>query len=255
MGNPSGAAAEAKAADNYLLEKPYYALSYNNGKGTPNWVSWRLAAEDIGSAPRVDFYPDDELPADFEHVTPSDYTGSGFDRGHLCPHADRSATEGMSRATFAMSNIIPQSPNVNRQAWEELESYCRELAEQGEVLYIVAGPAGQGGEGREGRAKIIGRDHTVVVPAQCWKVILVLPAGSSEDPSKVDDRARLIAVIMPNDMSVGAEWTPYRVSVAEVEKLTGYSFFDRVPASVMGPRKQKADTTAIPTSGGGGGGE
>src|SRR5664279_3874984 len=52
MGNPSGAASGGDK-NNYLLVKTFYALSYNNAKGTPNWVSWRLSKDDIGSFPRV----------------------------------------------------------------------------------------------------------------------------------------------------------------------------------------------------------
>src|SRR4051812_13630546 len=92
LGNPSGATADEANADNFLMGKPYFALSYNNSKGGPNWVSWRLQASDLGPAPRVEFYPDAELPNRFKHVTPHDYTGSGFDRGHMCPRGDRTNT-------------------------------------------------------------------------------------------------------------------------------------------------------------------
>ena len=113
------------------MVKKYFALSYNNSKGTPNWVSWRLTADDIGSAPRVAFYPDEDLPTGFVRITPKDYTGSGFDRGHMCNHSDRSATPDSSHATFVMSNMVPQSPYVNQKAWDQLEAYCRQLAQQG----------------------------------------------------------------------------------------------------------------------------
>jgi len=87
MGNPSKATTDMANSDNYLMVKPYFALAYNNSKGTPNWVSWRLTNADIGSAPRVPFYPDQELPRGFRMVTPADYTGSGFDRGQCATTA------------------------------------------------------------------------------------------------------------------------------------------------------------------------
>src|SRR5258707_53869 len=40
LGNPSGATPDPANENNYLMPKPYYALSYNNSAGTPNWVSW-----------------------------------------------------------------------------------------------------------------------------------------------------------------------------------------------------------------------
>jgi endonuclease G len=247
FGNPSHATADTTNADNFLMVKPYFALAYNNSKGTPNWVSWRLVDTDIGSAPRVQFYPDQDLPRGFRMVTPGDYTGSGFDRGHMCDHSDRSSTPEASHATFSMSNMIPQSPYVNQKAWAQLEAYCRQLVERGHKhLYIVAGPAGQGGDGKKGPRMQIGRATQVIVPAKCWKVILVLDGGLGDDLQKVNANTRLIAVIMPNDMSVGEEWAGYRVSVRAVEQLTGYTFFDQVPAAVIAPLKTVVDGERIP---------
>src|ERR1700730_5922355 len=67
-GNPSNATEHD--ADNYLMAKPFFALSYNNSKGTPNWVSWHLTDADLGSAKRMPFYPDQELPRGFNQVVP-----------------------------------------------------------------------------------------------------------------------------------------------------------------------------------------
>jgi len=142
---------------------------------------------DIGSAPRVPFYPDQDLPRGFRMVTPADYTGSGFDRGHMCDHSDRSSTPEASHATFSMSNMIPLSPDVNEKAWAQLEAYCRKLVERSHKhLYIVAGPSGQGGEGKKGPRLQIGRATRVVVLAQCWKFIMVLDGGQGDDLRKVD---------------------------------------------------------------------
>ncbi len=130
-------------------QKPAYALSYNDSSGTANWVSWRLEAKDMGDVGRGQFHPDELLPG-IRRVWPWDYTGSGFDRGHLCPHGDRNGDEETSDATFAMTNVIPQSPAVDQNAWERLERYCRTLARKGKVLYIVSGPWGSGGTGSNG---------------------------------------------------------------------------------------------------------
>lgn len=247
MGNPSGARASTRDKDNFLMDKAHYALSYNNTKATPNWVSWCLTKNDIGQAARKPFHPDESLPRGFTMVTPEDYNGGGFDRGHMCPHSDRSADDDMSNETFLMSNMIPQSANVNQKAWDQLESYCRDLVEhKNKVLYIVDGPAGVGGTGKNGTKTVIGHAHRVTVPAQCWKVIMVLDAAKAGDPAQVDSSTRLIAVIMPNDMTVGEDWASFRVPVRDVEALTGYKFFDRVPSQIIEPLKQNADTERIP---------
>lgn len=249
LGNPSNATTDPAQKDNLLMEKPYFALSYNNSNGTPNWVSWHLTVDDLGNAPRFAFHPDETLPAGFIQILPKDYTGGGFDRGHMCPHSDRGGTDDMSEETFVMSNMIPQSPHVNQKAWAQLELYCRNLVEkQGKVLYTICGPEGQGGEGQNGKKNIIGQTRHITVPAKCWKVILVLDDTPGDDIAKVNSHTRLIAVIMPNDMSVGEDWSQFRVSVKDVEQLTGFKFFDKVPESIIGSIKDRVDRTRISRS-------
>jgi endonuclease G len=249
MGNPSGATPDPDKPDNYLMDRPFFALSYNNKNVTPNWVSWCLQKSDFGNAPREQFRFDRNLPDGFKKVTPDDYTGSGFDRGHMCPAADRTSTEEASKATFVMTNIIPQSPHCNQKAWADLEDYCRELVrKKHQTLYIVAGPEGQGGVGSEGLKEFIGPEDKVTVPAKCWKVILALEDGTGEasDVNRVNSDSRLIAVVMPNDQSVEHGWAKYRKSAKEVEKSTGYHFFDRVPAAIIEPLKERVDKEHIP---------
>src|SRR5206468_6540162 len=66
LGNPSKATANEEKKDNFLLKKKYFAVSYNNSKGIPNWVSWLLTKDDLGTAPRKRaFDPDVTLPSGF----------------------------------------------------------------------------------------------------------------------------------------------------------------------------------------------
>src|SRR5438477_254115 len=85
-----------------------------------------------------------------------------------------------------------------------------------------------------------------MVPAQRWKVILVLPEGGDKDDiEKVFARTRIIAVIMPNDDSVKHDWPHYRTSVKKIEELTGYTFFDKAPAETINPLKEKVDEVKV----------
>jgi endonuclease G len=172
----------------------------------------------------------------------------------MCPHSDRAATAAMSFATFVMTNIIPQAPNVNQKAWAQLEMYCRDLVRQGQHLYIISGPAGRGGRGSMGSAETIAGTK-VTVPAECWKIVVVLPEANAggDDLAKISAATRVIAVIMPNDNdAVGEAWAGFRTSAAEIEGRTGYHFFDRLSADVAQALRQKIDSTPIaPPQGGG----
>jgi endonuclease G len=248
LGNPSGATADLSNRDNFLMLKPYYVLSYDDDNGTPNWVSWRLTSLDLGDAPRKpEFDPDLALPPGFNVVTSHDYSGSGFDRGHMCPHGDRTADLDMSYSTFVMTNIIPQAPNVNRKAWAQEEDYLRELVRRRhQRLYVVAGPVGQGGRGSDGFGQTTPRGR-VVVPAACWKVAVAVADEGVDDLSEINAGTRVVTVLMPNDNDVvGDQWAGFRTSAAAVEQQTGLHFFDRLPPPVAQVLRQKVDDEPIP---------
>jgi len=240
LGNPSAAVTNITTPDNYLMEKTQYSLSYNNSKHTANWVSWRCASEWIGSAARQDdFRADTTLPTSWYRCGSSEFSGSGFDRGHMCPSADRTSSVADNSATFLMTNMIPQAPNNNQITWANLENYCRTLVGSGNEIYIISGGYGQGGTGSNGYKTTVG--NGTWVPNKTWKVIVVLPVGTN-DAARVTTSTRVIAVLMPNDQTCNSQpWGNYRVSVDQIESLTGYDFLSNVTTSVQSVVEAKVD--------------
>jgi endonuclease G, mitochondrial len=243
LGNPSNATTAVSNPDNYLMVKPQYALSYSRSKKLPNWVSWQLQASNLaapGTSQRQNnFRVDPDLPSDWSATRPQDYTGSGFDRGHLANSEDRSSSPIDNSATFLMTNMIPQAPDNNRGVWVELENYCRQLVRQGKVLYIIAGPNGQGGVGERGaKRELIGGQP---VPANTWKVVLVSDKLGT-NLQGINKNTRAIAVVIPNTQGIkGNPWRAYRKTVREVEKLTGYNFFSNVSGDVQDAIENQVD--------------
>lgn len=237
FGMPADAKPDPAQKDAYFIDRPQYALSYNDSRKTPNWVCWNLTAGDIGNTPRSEFAEDPDLPAGFRRVKHGDYTGFGFDRGHLCPAKDRSDTVENNRATFYMTNMMPQAPDCNQKGWEALERYCRDLAKAGNELYIAAGPYGQGGTGTEGFAQTVGRTTKVVVPSACWKVVLVLPNKDATPTAET----RAIGAWFPNEQKIPEAWKPYVVPVSEIETKTGFKFFPLVPDDAARAIKARTD--------------
>lgn len=234
FGNPSNATTDVANENNFLLFRPQYTLSYNRSRATANWVAWRLDSTWIGTAPRQDdFRPDTTLPNGWYQVTTTDYSGSGFDRGHMCPSGDRTRSVPDNSATFLMTNIIPQLAANNQGPWEEFESFCRTLANQGNELYIYSGVAGNVGTISQGR---------IVVPQFTWKVVLVLPNGEN-DLQRVNKNTRTIAIVIPNQppLNINAPWRDFRVTVDAVEGLTGYNFFSNVFANTQESLERRRD--------------
>ncbi|PSB13578.1 nuclease [filamentous cyanobacterium CCP2] len=231
LGNPSYAISHTVSANNYLIVRPQYTLSYDRDRAIANWASWELDPSWLGDLPRISFAPDPTLPDDWYQVRPGDYTGSGFDRGHLVPAADRNATPEDSEAVFLMTNIFPQAPDNNRGPWERLERYCRELANQGNGLHIMAGTVGLGGVGEQGRRTEIG--GRIAVPEVVWKIVVV-----NDRPDLgidgITTETRVIAVTMPNRQGIKEqEWRSFRTSVDEIEALTGYDFLAKLSPDIQ----------------------
>jgi endonuclease G len=121
-----------------------------------------------------------------------------------------------------MTNFVPQTANNNSGPWEEFETYCRDLAGQGNEIYIVSGPLGSVGK--------IANDR-ITVPQYTWKVVLILPNGDN-DRSRVYKATRAFGIVVPNfePLVSSTPWRNFRVTVDKVEALTGYDFFTNVSA-------------------------
>lgn len=237
LGNPSNAIASLLEPNNFLMEKPAFSLSYNRDKGTPNWVSWHLDTDWVGTLARVDtFRADPRVSPDWYRVQSTDYFSSGFDRGHMTPNADRDHQNRIpiNQETFLMSNIVPQAPDNNQGPWADMENELRTLltidGDQYE-LYIVSGPVGVGGTGSNGPANTIANGN-VTVPEATWKVVLMMPKGEN-DLTRISAATRTIAVMMPNIQGIrNNDWQIYLTTVDAVEQETGYNFFANVPDAI-----------------------
>lgn len=230
LGNPSQAGTDP---NNLLLEREAHSLSYNAKEGGPNWAAWHLDASDLGPAARSNFMPDPLLAKEFQ-IRPTDYRGSGYDRGHIVPSGDRTRDSAYNQQTFVMSNMLPQAPALNQFVWKKLEDYERVLAKTGSELYIYAG--GSGSAGRIANSK-------VNVPAVCWKIIVVLPEGDN-DLARINENTRVIAVSMPNrerEEIRKSRWPQWTTSVAQLEQTTGYDFLSALPDKIERVLEQKID--------------
>ena len=230
MGNPTNAGSDPS---NYLMEKPEFALSYNRDLGRPNWVSWHLSDEWIGTLARVDtFRPDPQVPPEWYRVQSFDFSGSGFDRGHMVPNADRDKETSIpiNQATFLMTNMIAQAPGNNQGPWASFEGYLRTLSSREARSTSCRVPRAWAAPAAIGGVTTTLANGNVTVPSSTWKVALVLTKDDGDDLSRVSCSTRTIAVIMPNLDNIRPNpWENYLTTVDAVETLTGYDLFSNLP--------------------------
>ena len=159
----------------------------------------------------------------------ADYRKSGYDRGHLTPAADMSFSEDAMSETFFMSNMSPQTPELNRGVWKDLEAQIREWVKTFGRAYVVSGPVLNK---RAGEYSSIG-ENAVVVPEYFYKVILVPLYENADDRKSMDDAKSVMAIgfVIPNQGCQDKFWR-YALCVDEVEKLTNLDFFALLEDSV-----------------------
>ena len=214
------------STDDYLIFRPQYVLSYNKNKNVANWVAWELNADWFGSVARYkgNFITDTSLPTNFYKVKHSDYTNSGFDRGHLVMSEERTATVEDNKSTFILSNIIPQIPDLNRGLWLNFEKFCNNLAlNQNKELFIFAGAVFHTSNFMNGK---------IAIPDSCWKIVVVLE--KDEGINDVNVNTTVYSVMIPNINGVRHDkWEKYKTTIRRIESSTGYNFLNAVSVDVQ----------------------
>ena len=238
LGNPSNATADTNNHAHFLIQRTVEAIDYSDALGEPNWASWDLTTNDIGTNARSSFITDTTLPSDFNPVHPDDYTGSGYDRGHMCPSKDRTDTAADNDLVFYMSNIVPQDSINNEGVWAQFENYCRSLAQTNELL-IICGPGGFSGAR-------INTNGPVSIPDYVWKIAVVVPLGGGTALSRITNSTRVIALKIPNTDAATNAWPSYVTSASQIEADTGYTFFTALPADVASALRDKVDVETNP---------
>lgn len=123
------------------LEKESFSIRYDVHLGIPQRVEWWVRDSDLGIAKRQSsfrFRTDKECPK--PRVNSRMYANSGYQRGHMCPAADRSASITLMKQTFIMSNICPMTPHINAGAWKRTEVLERMVAMKYGACRCIASP-------------------------------------------------------------------------------------------------------------------
>lgn len=128
------------AADQVMFNR-HYVLGYSYYFRQAKWALEIVDPDNSGLDRLDNFRPDYRIPEIFR-ADLVDYTGSGYDRGHLVASANQRETAIQNSETFLLSNMSPQKPGFNRNTWRELENEVRRLNNKSRILetYVICGP-------------------------------------------------------------------------------------------------------------------
>jgi endonuclease G len=190
-----------------------FAVLHSGVARTPLWSAEHLTPEHLEAARRMKrentFHADDRLP-DSERSNLKDFVRSGYDRGHMSPSGDMPNATAQYES-FALSNMIPQDPDNNRNLWEGVESAVRAHVNEAGELYVVTGPVyGTGGSLK----RMNGR---VLIPNQIFKAVY-------------DKKRQQAGVYLVNN----APGMNYKIiSLQDLERISGIRAFPAAPQSVQ----------------------
>ncbi len=190
-----------------IISHEAFSLSYNELYEQAEWVAYSLDKKDLvyTDFDRPFFIDDPKVLSGSANY--KNYKNSGYDRGHLCPAADRKYTYKAFKETFYTSNISPQKHDFNAGVWNRLEQKVRYWTKKYEHLYVVTGGI------LTKDLKDIGKED-VAVPKYFYKILL--------DYTQPEIKA--IAFLIPAEESKKPLYE-FVTSIDAIEKQTGINFF------------------------------
>ena len=222
LGNPDGASTNPASRTKFLInQRAQYVISYNGDTHQANWVGWSYSLADDGNQARTDAWAKEELlPSGYLQIGTATF-GTGWDRGHMTPSADRTKDLTNNQVTFRMSNIIPQASQNNQGLWANFEDYCRSLAADGDEVVIISGP------GQFTGSRL---NNQMSIPGSVWKIAVEIPNANSTTNAneRITTSARVIALLTPNTSTGLGPWQSYITSVEQIEDVTGFNFFTAI---------------------------
>ena len=184
-----------------------YSVGYNIASKTPLWVSEYLTRENLDTKTSFrsnKFVKDPKVIAKYS-ATLKDYSGSGYDRGHMAAAENFRKSQLLMDESFYLSNIIPQNSNNNQGIWAKLEKNTRYWAQKYEAVYIVTGAFYY-------QHNTAGNAGSVLIPTHLYKAIYIPKLNEA------------VAFVMPNEALDIKDLPKYSTSIKELEQMSNITF-------------------------------
>ena len=199
-----------------MLKNQAYIVGYSESRKDPLWSAYRVKKMEhpfVLERPKGEFLTDTRTIAQVKH---HDFTGSGYDRGHMTPNNAIAHCYGAEaqRETFLLSNICPQAAALNQKVWEHLENEEFVYADHAGEVWVIDGPIF--GD------MIGGQTHTlkagIAVPEAFYKILI-----EDRTPGQ-GNKIRAFAVIMPQSVKGTEHPGQFVTTIRQIEDSTGLEF-------------------------------
>lgn len=214
MGLPQVQSGIAQHGLTRIFRNDGFMLEYSERLANPLWVTYQVSEKKYNPGKRPNFETDIRS---FSRIAHSDYTGSGFDRGHMAPNYVIASRYGRNAQhdTFLMTNITPQKAQLNQKSWQRLEEViANDFSDWHGTFWVVTGPIFS-----DNPQKIKGTD--IAIPEAFYKILI--------QPTTASSPAKALAFIFPQNAKAKPSLMSFVVSIDEVEKQSGIDFFSQLP--------------------------
>ncbi len=216
-----------------------YTVCYSADEHCPVWVAApRHSVYQQKNSGRTNAYgKDPDVPSDIQYHSKA--IGGGCNKGHMLGSAERLGSSGANRQVFYFTNIAPQNMttfNTGGGAWNNLEAFV-----DGQVcsdtLYEVVGCyfkkfTDAYGKVCESKKIEFGNRSDVSWPSMFYYVLLRTKKGNTGKAVTQCSASELqcVAFVVRHSMEKGHKpQAKDMMSVSDLEKLTGFSYFPNVP--------------------------
>ncbi len=198
-----------------------YSLEWDCNKKANRWTAYEMYdANSVSNVTRKDdFKEDPEIPYQYRTKL-SDYSGSGFSRGHLCPSSDRLCSREQNSQTFYLSNMQPQWQAHNGGLWNNLEALVRKWNTSSfrDTLYVVKAATIDDANIKQYTSS------GLIVPKYFYMAILRVKNHKY--------KAIGLWTKHENESDTNKNYGDYAITIDELEKRTGIDFFCNLPDDI-----------------------
>ncbi|SEG03159.1 DNA/RNA non-specific endonuclease [Sphingobacterium lactis] len=199
--------------------KRNFAMLYDQKNKLALWVAYPLSRDYVGGQSRTNAWGyDPDINRNFQPLLSKGFGIGGIDRGHQLPSADRTKNRAENATTFYYSNMTAQEATLNQGVWAKLENQVRTWMQRSGVdtMYVVTGAGLQVTKDQPITYVRDNAGQEVAKPKYYYKALAVKRGTAYYTIGFKFDNVNTSGSAQPNS---------YRVTVRELEQLTGYTFF------------------------------